>query len=36
MASCVFSSVPNAVRRKKPSPFLPKPLPGVSDDLGFV
>lgn len=28
-ASRVFSRSPNAVRRKYPSPFLPKPLPGV-------
>lgn len=28
-ASIVFSLLPKAVRRKKPSPFLPKPAPGV-------
>ena len=29
IASLVFSALPNAVRRKYPSPLGPKPLPGV-------
>ncbi len=28
-ASSVVAGLPNAVRRKNPSPFLPKPAPGV-------
>jgi len=33
IASLVFSALPNAVRRKYPSPLGPKPDPGVPYDI---